>query len=155
MTDTLQALTVYGFYDGDFTFWVSEYADGTNNGVWRLRADRQTPEERHAENVLNPNQSRPNPKSFRPATWEEIQYWLKVMPAYPRRAPHHTGCLRHLRLHGPQQLEGDMLQAAAELAQPILFVRDFEPLTRPLVNLRPDQCWELTKDGEWLTSLMK
>lgn len=146
---------VYPFFDGDFSFWVPRFED-RDGPVFRVRAVGQTPEQRHAENVNNPNQARPNPVGFRPATWKEIQGWKSMFSSrFPMRTPAQTNVLRFIKLHGPAHFgNASFDRAARQLADPVLMIRDWNPVAAPLVQRNGDGLWELTKHGEWLTSLM-
>lgn len=158
MTDTPE-LTTYSFYDGDFTFWFAEYDEKEHNSIFRVRADRQGPAERHAENEKNSNQSQPNPKGFRPAEQFQIDYWLdKFRSRFPQRKPLHTKLLRRLRLEGPLSgvdLDAELRKAAHELNEKIYTERDFKPVHVPFVCCNDDGLWGLTSNGERLTTVMK
>lgn len=150
--------SVYGFYDGDFTFHHVEYPGGVGDSTFRVRIDNETPQERALENTNNPNAFAPGWTSLRPATKAEVARWLAYFErSYPLRHPTATEGLRHLRMHGPTGSEELPVAVAVALLRMTFgqtVVRNFNPQTLAFVTIVDDK-FQLTEDGLWLTGLMK
>jgi hypothetical protein len=150
---------IYGFWDGDFTFHMQEYDhDPSLNGMFRVRIDNESPEERAIQNRGNLNAGAGGWTSIRPCTEEEAARWLHYFAGpYPLRPASSTAALRHLRLHGfveEAALSGALRGAVFALADARTVVRDFVPTQMRLAE-RVGTRFQLTDDGLWLTSLMK
>lgn len=167
----------YPFYDGDFTFWMADYAPN-HRVAYRVRIDTD-PEQRFRDNQQNHNSFSSHKASIVPAPDDHIENWLwQFRKHFPLRPPLHTEVLRLLKLHGPLHLpresassdeiehEMALYSAARVLAGPLTLVIDFEPIETSLVKLNPgphkyDELgnlsgdWELTEHGKWLCKLIR
>lgn len=150
--------TVYGFWDGDFTFWTFEYEGDVPDSFIRVRIDNESPEQRARENADNYNNMRQDWKNVRPSTDKEIEKWTeKFKERFPLRTNDESSALRFLRDSGPVE-ERDVhplvRDALVSLTKPRPCVRDFHEANLVFVRLR-DGTFSLTADGAWLTSLME
>lgn len=150
--------TIYGFWDGDYTFHHVEYAHSEFNHTIRVRIDNASPEARAHQNEGNHNHSPAGRTRVRPATQPEIDFWLDLFKrSYPLRAPEATEGLRHLRINGPTPSAEFPLRVAVRLLHMTFgqtVVRDFNPQHLKLVEIVDDK-FQLTDEGLWLTGLMK
>lgn len=150
--------TVYGFWDGDYTFWTFEYPDDEPDSYIRVRIDNEGPEERARQNAGNANAMRQDWTNVRPSTDEEIERWMdRFRERFPLRSNDETAALRYLRDRGPiaeskvHPLTRDTLVSLTK-SRPC--IRDFRLAHLEFVRLR-DGTFTLTADGAWLTSLME
>lgn len=153
-----QQTRVFGFWDGDYTFHVVQYADSSKNFTFRVRIDNHSPEERMRENEHNHNRAPPRWLRTRKATSVEIGQWVTLLgERFPLRSGLETRMLRNLKLGGPtngMHLDSDSQRTLTSLTDPRPCVRGFQRVALTCVRCE-NGVYSLTADGNWLTCLMK